>query len=682
MKIERLTLFTAVAVILIGMSGCAGIMVPKEDQLLPAARYAELETYMESKVPDLSKAESRQLMYLCYAYSRLKKYNKLFPCLNQFEKNVARGDYTVTMFDFSAYPLMMRAEALLELEDYGKAVEQAERALEIVNRKDLHRSMRIYALGVLGLSYAMNGQRDKAEECARQLEGIGTYYPFILLKTDKLNGLAKMHMALGDFRKSLDYMREDEGGSLFRGLVHVAVTATGAVGTLGDNILAYSQLPKTFMLNKSLYETGQIKEAKAGYDEMLGQPRTADNADLYWMILFDRGRIAETEGNRAEAIGFYKRAIEVIEQQRSTINTEASKIGFVGNKQDVYGRLVSALVTEGRAEEAFEFVEHSKSRALVDLLAAKQDFAVDPGKESLVRELLAENSKAERVAIAQDTTRKSGTRSVIVKTRQGLQENSPELSSLVSIVAFSAPEIRSLIPSDEALVEFYDGGRGLLAFVLTREGTQCRRLEGGGPADDIRAFRSSLERPDAADPLPLARSIYDRLIRPLESALNKERLVIVPHGVLHYLPFNALHDGKTWLIDRFSLRMLPSASVIKYLGAKKTAKPAGILAFGNPDLGDPGLALVHAQEEARAVARTRADSKFLLGREATETALRSYGGSFRYLHFATHGVFQSDKPLKSALLLAPDGMHDGRLTVDKLYSMRIDAELVMLLSRR
>jgi len=678
MPIKGVKLFvTGLLVILV--SGCAGLMVPKEDQLLPAGRYAELETHMEAKIGgDLSTAPSGKLMYLCYAYGRLKKYNKLFPCLDQFDRNVAAGDYKVTFFDFSAYPPIMRAEAYLDMGDYRRAVEEARKAYDIVEKKDLHRSMRIFALGILGLSHALNGDREKAKDCAVRLENIGTHYPFTFLTTDKLNGLSRIYMALGDFQKSLDCIRQDESIGWFRGVAIVATVMTGAM-PMDDNIFAYQQLPKAYILNKSLYETGNLREAKAGYDALLKDPRTRDNVDLYWMILFDRGKIADAEGDRKEAIDCYRRAVDIIEMQRSTINTEASKIGFVGDKQTVYSRLIGALFADGRHAEAFEYVERSKSRALVDLLATKQDFSVKTGDERQVRELLESSKTAEAEVIAQDrTAEKSKTRGLVITAKQQLQDRSPELASLVSVTALSVRELQSLIPSDEALIEYYYSDRDLYAFILTREGLKSIRLEGGRLVDDIRQFRTLVENPSSGGDLSLEQSLYRRLILPLQGDLNRRNLVIVPHGALHYLPFNALNDGRDYLIERYSLRMLPSASVIKYLQAKKVLKQADILAFGNPDLGDPRLDLAYAQQEAQAVARTQPRSRVLLRREATESAFRKYGDGFHYIHFATHGQFDSEAPLKSALLLARDAENDGRLTVDKLYSMRIDADLVTL----
>ncbi len=86
----------------------------------------------------------------------------------------------------------------------------------------------------------------------------------------------------------------------------------------------------------------------------------------------------------------------------------------------------------------------------------------------------------------------------------------------------------------------------------------------------------------------------------------------------------------------------------------------------------------YAQKEATEVAGLRPRSKVFVRKEATEEALRRHCGDYRYLHFATHGQFNSADPLKSALLLAPDAESNGVLTVDKLYSLDLEADLVTL----
>ena len=150
-------------------------------------------------------------------------------------------------------------------------------------------------------------------------------------------------------------------------------------------------------------EVGRWSEAKKGYDALLNYRYIRDRGEMCWNILFDRGRIAEQEGNNTDAIEFYKSAVELIEQHRSTINVETSKIGFVGDKQAVYQGLIKSLYDGGQYEEAFEYVERSKSRALVDMLASKQNFAVKiEGQEAHLRSIIALNDRAEAETVVFD----------------------------------------------------------------------------------------------------------------------------------------------------------------------------------------------------------------------------------------------------------------------------------------
>ena len=59
------------------------------------------------------------------------------------------------------------------------------------------------------------------------------------------------------------------------------------------------------------------------------------------------------------------------------------------------------------------------------------------------------------------------------------------------------------------------------------------------------------------------RSLYDRLLRTIEPKIGERHLVIVPHRALHYLPFQALHDGDSYLIERREVSFAPSAVVLQ-----------------------------------------------------------------------------------------------------------------------
>jgi CHAT domain-containing protein len=673
--------------LLIFSVGCA------QDQsgYLATARYSELEKHMESQVKDLPSAKTHELWALCYSYSMLKEYNKLFPCLDQLDSNIARGDtksrpwgYDLAPSDVSAGPPLLRAEADIGFGNYGAAVEQATKAYDIMDQKrDVGPWLKIQVLSTLALSHALKGNRAKAEEYARLLAdvntassglsvlimGPGAMVSSTLLDTEKKNGLARMYMAMGDFQRSLSIIKEPVGSFIGR-------TARSR-GPGGQEARRAATLPEAFILNKCLYETGQIQEAKAGYDKLLAIPQTKDNGDIYWMILFDRGKIAEAEGNLKEAIDFYQRAIDVIERQRSTINTEASKIGYVGNKQQVYHSLIRALFTEGQPVKAFEYVERSKSRALVDLLASKKDFAapgINPQQVALLLEDLEAHETKARVQSPEAAAGARSARDFQVK----LRTMAPELASLVAVAPVAAANIQALLQPDEALVEYYYEGDDLYAFIVTREAVKGVKLNGAHLVDEIRQLRAALKQPHSQLYVTPSEKLYDRLIKPLEASLNHKELLIVAHGVLHYLPFNALQGSKEYLIDRYSLRQLPSASVLQFLKGRQGSPSPGVLALGNPDLGNRKYDLKYAQDEAVAIAKGFPQAKVLVRQDATKTAFKTLAPQFPYLHFATHGIFDPDEPLKSGLLLAKDAESDGFLSLGELYSLRLNADLVTL----
>jgi len=665
---KRCLLFAAILAALV-MTGCAASFNSRGLNLAAEANFTQIVREYEPGQEKYAGLPFQDLIYLCSAYGELKNYRKLFPCLDAAQAKVNAGDFIADTWNHSATPSRLKAIALIELGQYEEAVRAAETANKIVVDKQLTRFEEVKVLEILGIAYALAGKTDKANATADQLKGLYLGYPYMLVTDDRNIALARIYIILRkypDAIQAVSYKFEDSNAFL------------KTIG--GWDVFVNNKLSFEFMKNKSLMEVGRTAEAKLGYDALLKYPYIQDRGEMHWIILFDRGRIAEKEGNLKEAIGFYEKAVEIIEQQRSTISIEASKIGFVGDKQAVYHRLIASLYTDKQFAKAFEYVERSKSRALVDLLAGKTDFAVkSAGKEEQVRNVLAASFKSEADVLSLDKNLdKSQSRSIGVKARQNLQQEAPELASLVTVVSAPIADIKSFIPRGETLIEYYYHGSDMYAFILSAAGLQNVRLHSSGLAEEVAAFRKSLENPRSQATLMLAGKLYQRLFKPLEGALQDRNLIIVSHGLLHYIPMNALHDGKQYLIDRYKIRLMPSASAMKYLGEKKNDKRGGILALGNPDLGDPRHDLAFAQKEAVEVVKTWPNSRVLVRKEATEAALRRNGAGFNYIHFATHGQFSPDSPLQSALLLAPDAQSNGLLTVDKLYSMQLGANLVTL----
>jgi len=435
-------------------------------------------------------------------------------------------------------------------------------------------------------------------------------------------------------------------------------------------------------VNRALLETGQVAEAKAGFDRLLATDAVRANGEIYWLILYDRGRIAEAEGRFDEAVDYYRRAIDAIEEQRASINTETAKIGFVGDKQVVYARAVAALMQLGRNEAAFETIERAKARALVDLLAAKDDFSAPRGAEKVVVATLATlreagSAAAAQVPLAARGAAESRAASSLKRARAELSSISPELASLIAVTSISAQEVQSRLDADEAVLEYYAHGKDLYAAAVSRNRVTVKKLDASDLEGMVRRFRKELQ--DRGNKVQdEARGLYDRLVRPLQAELTARNLLVIPHGLLHYVSFVALHDGTDYWVERHNLRFLPSASVVKFLKPSRSPSLDSMLVVGNPDVGDARLDLPAAEKEAKAISAMGARTELLTRRSASETSFKRLAPGFRYLHVASHGEYNAQDALRSRLLLAPDAENDGSLTTSELYALRLDAELVTL----
>jgi CHAT domain-containing protein len=705
-------------------------------------------------------AADQHLLYrYCVALFESRNYKNTLECLDNVRRSVElHGDTPPTPYIFfgnpigvdsqkkgAEYPLkirehMLRAETYLDLGDVSKAATEAAAGLELkagmnftkqlnpLNQDSgrvLPRTLCERANGIgfvfcgdrlhgwvdvassLAIIFWMNGDHDRSTGLINELKGELSSFNGMLDKTYKTKiraALTRAYMARKEYKQAIEVANDEAhaGTDIVNLVLGIAVhDPSSIIRTFSDQ----HNLSTRFQVAHARLEAGDLQGAKPYLDEILSNPDLVGIAGIYWATLYDRGRIAESEGDPEKAIDLYQHAVEEIERQRSTIDTESAKIGFFGNKQDVYRSLIRLLFRSGRLEGAFLVGERSKSRALVDMLASKQDFRISTPQAKVVQQLL-NKSQANEIALSRDTTidREITTgltrrlkdkaeakpedllaiindvRNLKVEAQQQLARQAPELASLVSVSTVSLAEIQEALPADETLVSYYSDDQDLYAFLIEKTGFKALKLDREKLEERIKALREAIEdRSDAYR--DSAKALYSQLIDPLLPHLGKPKLLIAGHGKLHYLPFAALHDGQGFLLDRFQLTYLPSASTLKFVGKPPVSGRSGtLLAIGNPDLGDRQYDLPYAEKEARVVAAIFPKSALLIKRDASKKNLREYGSGFAYLHFATHGKFDADNPLGSALLLAGNSANDeaDRLTVGELYSMNLSADLVTL----
>ncbi len=417
------------------------------------------------------------------------------------------------------------------------------------------------------------------------------------------------------------------------------------------------------------------------------------------------GQIEEMGGELEAALAAYGRAHRAIERLRGQLPTDELKIAFTTDKQAVYEGLVVVSLSRGGSaaeiEAALTYVETAKSRSLADQLAFGSPRGRAAGgdgdpllqeigelrqeiawyyRQMHTQELAGGEAGHHRLAELRSACQQRERR--LLRALRRLQPADAELASLQGAAVADPPALRAVLPEDACIVEYFIA-RGLLyAFILDHRRLEVRTL---GQAAAIRKLHGQLqfqlgkfgvgggylERYDQ-----MFREQTENLLAKLHRALfgdwrprpEVRRLILVPHGFLHQVPFHALRDGERHLIDRLAVSYAPSATVFQLCATRRLELGERSLVLGIPDERAPKIL-----DEVQAVAETLPASRLLLGREATTARLARLGDGCRFLHIATHGFYRKDNPMFSAIQLG-----DRRLSLLDLYEMRLRAELAVL----
>ena len=638
---------------------------------LEAGKICELrEKYEKIGEENLSGA---RLQLLCDLYSSVNDFDATMECLSRVESRAEQDE------DLLRTVLGRRALVYLQTGEYRKA-SQLSQSLESDGGKYIH---------------ALASVRVGDSETARRLALRFSRYD----KPRNQYFATAIYMALGEYDEALKILVSPRTRLLrdygllphtnsFGQTLHPAIFRLDLFGEFNFGFGgAFSFAPKAnvyveFMAARAFSASGGRREALTRFSYLIDSIGAGTFRDILWMSHFERGRLFEESGNTVGAIEDYRHAIELIEGIRSTIRSEMGRVGFAGDKFTVYNQLIKLLVSSGNYREALAVVEHSKGRALVDMLSARSSFGVAAADPTEAPRLLEELATAEANVVSApaelSATELAERLAALAKARAQLENQAPALASLVTVKPVSFDALQGSVADDEAVLVFHQDGETLYAFMLDRQGVRVATSPFAGLVDQVSSFREAIADFESDAYRRHARALFDWLLAPVAKSLSAHRLTVVPTGVLYYLPFSALLDQEDrFMAQRVTLRVLPSLSVIPLLDQGHSGN-GRFLVYGNPDRGDAAMDLPGAEVEAQAVAKMAAGSMLCLRQDASAERFRRTAGGYDYIHIASHGEFRSDEPLESRLLLAPSGNDSGDLKVNDLYGLRLSAKLVVL----
>ncbi|MEQ8169049.1 MAG: CHAT domain-containing tetratricopeptide repeat protein [Candidatus Eremiobacterota bacterium] len=450
------------------------------------------------------------------------------------------------------------------------------------------------------------------------------------------------------------------------------------------------------------FDRENFSMALGNYLEALKVAEEIRSSHLLWEYYFTAGKTYEKLGNLKEAYNAYDNSIKIIENMRQEFKIEELKRDFMQDKIKVYEHMIDILIKLKKEEEAFNCNERCRSRAFLDILAnQKVDIrhGVNPAlvqKEEeltnriqfLSSDIRQEKGKpviSQRSAFIEE--RDSTLKKLKIEYRQVMEEikmENPEYMSLITINPCTLEEIKSFLDKDTVIVEYFlgenisycwiAGNNSFNTVIINHKEHDIENLV--KKYRDVACDNMTPEKLKSNEWKEISEKLYTILFKDVEKyMINKKRILISPHKILHYLPFQVLSDHKgTMLVEKYDISYLPSASVLKYCQKKNTLKKEKLLAF---DLGnfkpDELPSLPGTEKEVKDISKYFSAREVYSGKDMSAEILYKKGKDFDLLHLATHGILDKNSPLFSSLVFS-----DRRLNVYEIFDLDLKAYLVTL----
>ena len=611
----------------------------------------------------------------------------------------------------------------LDQADYASAIKWLTMSLNLSSESGDRRGVAI-SLSNIGDAYLAQKNADTAiksyQSALEAAESVGSPDLIAIIK----QWLGAAYRADGEFARALSTLED----------------ATRLTERLGDkNRLAEICLFK----GEVYYSIGDLSNAAKLTDEAyeltehISRPRS-----LLWCLAL-KGKVALAQGRYDLARDSIQHAIGIVEGMRDKVGgNEVGLAQFIeGSRIEPYHLMIDLLLREHKDREAFSQSELAKARVLLDVLHSGKlnvSSVISSKERERERELSGQVTALNRQIYA-DRQRPQPDQARLAELGASLEDARLEYESYRNGLFAAHPEVRSQRPDawhldwDQFARLASDNNTAFLEFVVSDEKTQAFLITGAKQSDKatnateittytvklkkkelknlVSTFAERLGNPHIGEAAVSSR-LYELLLAPAKTLLaGKTTIVIVPDSVLWDLPFQALKqtDGK-YLIESYSLFYAPSLSVLGEMikktdrsngplpdvrnAASKESKPL-LLALGNPSLSpqtieratsihrdEKLLPLPEAEREVKTLAsfyRT-GSSKIYVGVDAREDRAKSEMGNFQTLHFATHGILDSNSPMYSHIVLSTDdkSSDDGLLEAWEIMGMDLKAELAVL----
>ncbi|MEG4145563.1 CHAT domain-containing tetratricopeptide repeat protein [Microcoleus sp. Pol12B5] len=602
------------------------------------------------------------------------------------------------------------------------------------------RSGEARTLGNIGLVYSELGEKQKALEYYSQSLPLSRAVGDRSGEARTLNNIGLAYSELGEKQKALEYYTQSL--PLFRAVGDRG----GEANTLGNIGGVYSDL-------------GEKQKALEYYSQSLPLRRAVGDRGGEALTLYNIASVKRDQNNLTEGLNHIESSLKIIENLRTKIASPELRSSYFATVQNYYELYIDLLMQlhktnpkSGYDTKALEASERSRARSLLELLQesnANIREGIDPNllqqEKSLQQQLEAiEKQRIETISLPNPNPTKIAEidkqRLALLEQYQQLQTKirtaSPRYAALTQPQPLTLPEIQKQILDENTILLQYSLGKNRsYLWVVTSTGLTSYELPKQvdietAAKDFLETITSPIQREIPQQVAQASANLGQVILQPAAAKLGNKRLLIVPDGVLHYTPFQALtlvqtagQNTNVPLIVEHEIITLPSASTLailrqNYGDRKPPSRNLAILAdpVFSPDderikgkitqattekleannLGLnqslrasnrqwPPERLAFTRQEAQTISSLfpSASSSEILDFEASRTtATEGSLANYQIVHFATHGLANSKNPELSGIVMSmvdeKGNLVNGFLRLTDIFNLKLSANLVVL----
>jgi CHAT domain-containing protein len=593
-------------------------------------------------------ADDAQVAWSLNALSRVHQaYNDVREELRLLDEALAvlqKGNFTYG----KAAITFNRAILYARLRELDKALAGYDEVARLgVDANDLQ--FRVALPGARGVALLLRGRHDEAErdlKAARDLarKSFPSRLPDLLIWSARL--------------------------ALERGRPEEAIALGEEAVALQDKMTSTGHAARA-MLGQILAAVQRDDEAVAVLEGALARARAIGGATP-WEPLYELARLRAKKGARKEAIGLLEEAVKEIEAGEVILGADSMGRQHA-DKVAVFRLLVKLLLSEGRVDAAFQYLERSKVSELRNFdrsLGASNDPNVALAMELDIQERKLQKLLDEELAAsAPNASKIKQLDNLIASTKRKRAEFNESVDRKnaafdrfavrpVDLEKLKVPEgilVIAPVVLDDSVVIFAMTKDALTHYESAIAASEVDKLVASFVAEvDPKQAAGAKGKASLAKVRTQAQRLYDVLLRPAIEALGVPKtLVMSPTGSLRYLPFSALHDGERWVIERTKVVNVTALDLENF--AQRA--PEGRADIGLMAVVDPDGTLPAARVELEEVRKVMNQVSVLEGPMASAAMLRQKlrVPGYEIVHLATHGRLDPKNPELSNIVLA-DGV--------------------------